>query len=437
MTKKKLLLIKPSYTSGLWGISLFKMIPQSLMNLGSLVLEKKPGWSVEIVDNNFEGINFNKKADLVGITVNTAQAIDGYRIADGFISKGVPVILGGIHATFCLDEAKKHANCVVTGEAEEIFLHIIDDFENNRLKDVYAGGIIQDLSVIPRQHYELFSKYKYFLPNIIQATRGCPINCDFCSVTQFNGSKVRFRPIADVVGAIQNLKDNGKKYLGRTCFFFADDNIFIDKNYAEDLFKAIAPMDVRWGSQSSIFIAKNMDLLNLAYKSGCRALLIGFESIYQTSLQEMHKKYNVNEYEKLIGNIHKAGIAIDASLIFGFDNEKESVINETVDFLIKNEIELAQFSVLTPYPGTTLHNKMTAQGLIDIDTWNDYSQFRMVFKSDNWYHDNLNTALLRAYKRFYSNKSILYRVSKVFKRMKPQYGLFIGKLNWQFKSFQP
>jgi radical SAM superfamily enzyme YgiQ (UPF0313 family) len=435
--KKKLLLIKPSYTNGLWGIDIFKMLPQSLMNLGSLVLEKRTNWNVEVLDNNFETIDYNLKVDLVGISINTSQANKGYKIADKFRSKGVPVILGGIHATYCFDEAKQHADCVVKGEAEGIFLSVLDDFENKNLKDSYNGGIVEDLSIIPRQHFELFSKYNYSMPNIVQATRGCPINCDFCSVTKFNGSKIRFRPISAVVDDIKNIKKYGKKYFGRTGFFFADDNIFIDKAYAMELFKAIIPLEVRWGSQSSIYIARDMELLKLARQSGCRALLVGFESIYQDSLQEVHKKYNVAEYEKMIYNIHKAGIAVDASLIFGFENENESIVKETVNFLIRNEIELTQFSILTPYPGTKLYDKMVQNDLITNYNWDYYDQFHMVLKHKNWSTDSLNTALLEAYKLFYSYKSIYFRVRRAATRTNYKYGVFLAKMNWQYRSFNP
>ncbi len=434
---KSLLLIQPSYTNGLWGVDLFKILPLSLMNLGSIVLERKPNWSVQVLDTNFERINFNASVDLVGISINTSLANRGYAIADTFRSKGIPVILGGIHATFCPEEAAKHADCIVTGEAEEIFINIIDDFEQNQMKSRYDGSLVSDLSIIPKQHLELFKGYNYTVPNIVQATRGCPLNCDFCSVAKYNGSRLRYRPIANVIADIKNITASGKKYFGRTGLFFADDNIFIDKEYAKELFRAITPLNIFWGSQSSIFLARDPEMLSAAHRSGCRALLIGFESVDQNSLKEIHKKYTVGEYEKVISNIHKAGIAVDASIIFGFQHEDMSVIDRTINFLIKNKIELAQFSILTPYPGSTLYAEMTKNNLINNYDWHYYDQFHMVWNHKRWSVEELNRALLKAYKKFYSYRSICSRVVDHYKRMGSKCGIVTAKMNLQYRRFNP
>ncbi|MFH1726900.1 MAG: radical SAM protein [Pseudomonadota bacterium] len=439
MSKKirRLLLIKPAFKNGLWGIDLFKMPPLSLVNIGSLVLENCPNWEVEFLDNDFEKINFNGNYDLVGITVSTSLANAAYSIADKFRSSGVSVILGGIHATFCFEEAKKHADCVVKGEAEEIFLQVLRDFENNKMHAFYDGGTIKDLSSIPKQRFELIAKYNYFVPNVIQATRGCPGKCAFCSAQKFNGSRVRYLPVDKVVENIKNVKKYGKSFFGQFGLFFADDNIFTNKEYAKELFKKITPLRIRWGAQCSLNIAKDQELLTMARKSGCRALLVGFESINQEALNEVNKGYSVHDYEKMIFNIHKAGIAVDASVIFGFENEDKNTIEKTVKYLIKNEIELAQFSILTPYPGSKLYDSQVKQSKIKIWDWNHYDQFHMVSKHHTWSIDELNDGLINAYRSFYSIRSIFKRMYKNFKRMNYHYGLISSKMNFQFRKFNP
>jgi len=437
MKRKKILLIKPRATSGLWGIDVFKVLPQSLMNLGSLVVEHCHDWDVEVIDNNFEEIPHEVDADLVGITMNTSQAVRGYRIADALRNNGVPVIVGGVHPTYCPEEAAKHADSVIMGEAEEIFPEVLNDFANNNLKASYAGGILHDLSLIPKQDYSLFDKYNYYITNVVQATRGCPIRCDFCSVTQFNGAKVRLRPIEDVLEAIQNIIRNGKRHLGRRgIFFFADDNVFINKKYAKELFTAMIPLNVRWATQSSIYIARDKELLELAYRSGCRALLIGFESIHQESLNQINKKYHVNEYAEMINRIHQVGIQVDASIIFGFEHEAPSIIQDTVDFLIENEVELAQFSILTPYPGSDYHKKMDEEGRIIHQDWNKYDQFHMVTDHPSWPVEKLNEELLNAYRKFYSYSSIFQRIKRLFFK-KAHYGIMTAIMNLQYRAFNP
>lgn len=222
-----------------------------------------------------------------------------------------------------------------------------------------------------------------------------------------------------------------------TAFFFADDNIAIDKEYARNLFKAMIPLNVRWGSQVSIHLAQDTELLRLAYQSGCRSVYIGFESIYQKSLDEVHKNINVEKYEDLIKNIHDQGIAIDASIIFGFEDEDRNAIQKTIDYLIENEIELAQFSSLTPYPGTTFYDKLKQNDLIDLQkyNWTYYDQFHRVYDTQTWQVEDLNSALIDAYKKFYSLKSINYRMRKLRKRMNWPYVLFLTYMNWQFRRF--
>jgi len=398
----KLTLIMPKWQTGLWNIRIWRIPPLGLALLAALTPEE---FDIELIDENVEKINFHE-TDVVGISVMTPIANRAYEIADKYRAMGAKVILGGIHASMLPEEAIKHADSVVIGEADDIWPNVMDDFKQGKLKRFYRAKKFPDLSKLPFSRKDLLkrNKYFYFLDSI-QTSRGCPFGCDFCSVSEFNGRIVRHRPVEHIIEEIKNSKSLLKRYV-----FFADDNIAGDFSYAKKLFEELIPLNIKWVGASSLPIAKNEKLLKLAAESGCKGLFIGFESLSQNALKEVHKAYKVEEYERLIKKIHDHGIIIQGAFIFGFDNDDKTVFKKTVDFCYRNDIEIAQFTTLTPLPGTKLFNRLQKEKRIFTYNWDFYDTLHAVFKPKNLTPQELQNGVIRAYQELYSTKSIFKRI---------------------------
>jgi radical SAM superfamily enzyme YgiQ (UPF0313 family) len=331
---------------------------------------------IEIINDSIEEIDYNENVDLVGITSITATAPRAYEIADKFREKGVPVIMGGMHASALPEEAIKHVDAVVIGEAEGQIKPLLKDFKNGKLKKFYASEKRPDIKHIPLPRTDLYEKKnKYYKEmHMIQTTRGCPFNCDFCTVTHFFGQTYRTRAIEDIVREIKTVSR-------RTLIFFVDDNIAGNPKYAKELFKALIPLNIKWFGQASLVIAKNRELLRLAARSGCISLFMGIESVSQSSLKEVGKSMNkVEDYKESIKTIHDHGIAIIGAFIFGFDSDNKSVFEETVSFIDRNHIELPSLAILTPLPGTRLNERMEKAGRIISRDWSKYTVGEVVFQ---------------------------------------------------------
>jgi radical SAM superfamily enzyme YgiQ (UPF0313 family) len=331
---------------------------------------------IEIINDSIEEIDYNENVDLVGITSITATTPRAYEIADKFREKGVPVIMGGMHASALPEEAIKHVDAVVIGEAEGQIKPLVKDFKNGKLKKFYASEKRPDIKHIPLPRTDLYEKKnKYYKEmHMIQTTRGCPFNCDFCTVTHFFGQTYRTRAIEDIVREIKTVSR-------RTLIFFVDDNIAGNPKYAKELFKALIPLNIKWFGQASLVIAKNRELLRLAARSGCISLFMGIESVSQSSLKEVGKSMNkVEDYKESIKTIHDHGIAIIGAFIFGFDSDNKSVFEETVSFIDRNHIELPSLAILTPLPGTRLNERMEKAGRIISRDWSKYTVGEVVFQ---------------------------------------------------------
>jgi len=287
----------------------FKIPPLGLLNVAATTPEDV---KITLTDENVEPINFERKRDLAGITVMSSAAPRAYEIADTLRKKGVPVVLGGPHASALPDEAIQHADSVVIGEAEGVWERLIDDFKKygkKGLKKFYKNEEKPDLSEVPFPRWDLLKKEKYIVTKVLHATRGCPYNCSFCSVTKLFGRKIRKRPVEKIVECIE--KNSGKSLKDRF-FVFLDDNIMGDRVYAKELFKALVPYKLIWMSQASVNCAYDEELLALAAKSGCKALFIGFETILPQALEEIGKHQNkIDFYLEAIKRFHKYGIFVE------------------------------------------------------------------------------------------------------------------------------
>lgn len=422
----KLTLIMPKWKHGLWKIRVFRLPPLSLIRLASSTSKE---WKVEIIDENIEKIKYDD-TDLVAISAMTPLVNRAYEIADTYRKKGVKVVLGGIHPSVVPMEAIKHANSVVIGEADLIWKEVLNDFKNDKLKRFYKVKKAPDLSKLSLQRKGLV-KNKYFFPNFIQSTRGCPFGCDFCSVSSFSGKKIRNRPVDQVVKEIKNFKGLRKKHV-----FFADDNIAANPAYAKKLFKALKPLKMKWASQASINIARDEKLLKLAADSGCKALFIGFESINQNCLKEIHKGYYVKEYKKLINRIHDHGISIEGAFMFGFDHDDKSVFKKTLDFFLEVNFDFVQLTPLTPLPGTKRFERLKKEKRIFSYNWDKYDCTHVIFKPKKMSVKELRDGINWCYENFYSRKSVRKRMLALMPKLDLKYLLLIYFINRDYSKIR-
>jgi len=369
-----------------------------------------PDVEVSITDENVTDIDFKKVIDLVGITVLTSTAKRAYEIADTFRSRGVKVILGGIHPSILPGEAEAHADAVVIGEAEGIWPEVIEDFRSDRLQKEYRRNGHPDLAGLPVPRRDLFAQGSYFIPNTISTSRGCPYACSFCSVTSFFGHTYRCRPVDEIAKEIESL--DLKKPL-----IFVDDNIAGNPRFAKDLFRAIIPFKLTWLGQASVTIANDKELLRLAAESGCAGLLIGFESIYDANLATMGKKINTaSNFEGVIRMIHSYGIAIHGCFIFGLDGDDEDIFKRTVRFAQDMRLETAQFGFALPHPGTALYNSLDKEGRIISKDWSKYNA-EIVFEPKLISRETLQKGHDWASPEFYSLPSIARRIGVVHRHL--------------------
>lgn len=378
---------------------------------------------VTITDETVEPLNLDESVDLVGIGAMSTYTPRAYEIADTYRAKGVPVVMGGIHASLMPDEALQHADAVVVGEAENIWGKVIQDAEQGFLRGIYKSDRPADMSRIPMPRLDLLKRDRYMTANSLQTTRGCPFSCDFCSVTEFFGNTYRLRPVEQVAAEVRNLQQR----FGARFVAFVDDNIVGNRKYAKELFRALIPLKIKWGSQGSLTMAKDDELLTLAQESGCVSMFVGIESLSDATLKAANKKINnAAEYEEAIKKIHDHGIMINGGFIFGFDTDDEGVFERTVEFVLKNRITLPTYHVLTPLPGTKLYYKLKAEGRIFDFDWSKYNSGNAVFYPKLMAPETLQEGYFWAFHETYKVSSIARRVlhpqQRLFQRLALNYG---------------
>jgi radical SAM superfamily enzyme YgiQ (UPF0313 family) len=410
----KILLVVPALSK---GRSRFLRMPQ--LTLGVISALTPPEIEVDVVEEEIEEVNFDKHYDLVGISCMTPIAPRAYQLASVLRKKGAKVVLGGIHPTVMPDEAISHCDCVVIGEAEGCWVELIDDFRQNRLKKFYRS-FNSDMAKFPTA--KLTNHHTPFQVVPIFCSRGCPYNCEFCSVTNLYGKKLRHRQIEDIVKEIA-IRENKK-------FFFLDDNIIGDVKFAKELFTALSDLKIQWVGQSSISLAKDRDLLMLAEKSGCAGLFIGIESVSSYNLKKLRKAPDsAEDYSRSIKVIKDAGILFHASLVFGFDDDDKSIFERTLNFLYKNRIPSATFNILTPYPGTAIFNRFKKEGRLLSQNWQDYNHITVVFRPKNMSPEELAEGFLWLGKNFFTKTSI---VTRFFHSI--NHPLLYFSLNWGLRE---
>ncbi len=382
-----------------------------------------PDIDVSITHEIFEDIDFEEKVDIIGITSITTNIFRAYEIAAEFRKRNVYVVLGGIHVSMMPDEAAKHADTIFIGEAEETWPQFLKDFQNGNAKKAYKAEKPPSLADLPVPSWSLIDKSRYLCFDVfhryklkgaypIQSSRGCNFSCDYCSTSRmFGRAGLRTRPITDVVNEIQSI--NAKR------LFFMDDNIFADPAYTKDLFRALIPLNIKWGGQGVICAADDEELIKLARKSGCYFIVAGLESITPKVLESLGKKNDkVGNYIKNIEVFKKAKIDLDVSMMFGFDDDEPSVFKNTCDFLVKCCVPYVSWLPLTPFPGTVFYKRLKNQGRLKDEKWwlkinPDMKEkiYGLLYTGTKMDENNFCDNFYYHYRRFYSFKNILKRLA--------------------------
>jgi radical SAM superfamily enzyme YgiQ (UPF0313 family) len=439
--KMKVLLIAP--TSGRWKAAATSKIFNgrtfrfSLLSLLCVAAETPPHIKVKIVDEQVEEIPWDERFDLVGITCMTALAPRAYEISNVFRRKNIPVVLGGMHPTLCPEDASLHADAIVIGDVEGTWEQILSDAQQHQLKKTYHSQFkeLSNLKKVPRN---LLNESSYSTINAVQATRGCPNSCEFCAVSAFHNKTQRQRPVEEVIEEVSSIR-------GRF-FIFVDDNLTADKEYAARLFKALIPLNKYWATQSTISIADDPVFVALAAEAGCIGLFIGIGTFSAQNLNSVSKNCNrVEKYRAALRLFHSYGIAVEAGIVFGFDNDGPKVFQNTLKLLDEMEIDLIQASIFTPLPGTGKFEKM--QHRIFDWNWANYDFHSVVFQPHKMSAESLQAGHDWLTREFYRPWRIIRRIWRHLRRSRSLAGLpylaavnlaYYGRVfNWQIRGFNP
>ena len=377
--------------------------PLTLTTLAALVPEEFDA-EITIQDEGVEPLDLNFSADLVGITAITGTALRAYKIADELRSRGHKVVLGGVHPTLLPDEAAEHADAVVTGYAERAWVELLRDFAAGKLQRRYSYPTGRDLSGVPIARRDLLQKKRYATVNSIEATRGCPHKCEFCVVpTAWHGIYAH-RPVEEVIAELRTFE-------GRHALFI-DLSPVEDVEYAKALYRAMIPLKIRWLGLATTRLAEDLELLKLAAQSGCKGVLIGFESVSQNSLDRIQKQFHAaDRYGECVQRLHDHGIGIQACFVYGFDDEDESVFERTVEFVDRTKIDLPRYAVATPFPGTPLYRRLEADGRLLHRNWSLYDVEHVVFEPIGMSPERLQEGLQWSWEQSYGWRSILHRLT--------------------------
>lgn len=363
-----------------------------------------------IIDENVQPIDFDTDADLIGISFMTFNAPRAYEIAARFRERGKTVIAGGYHPTFLPEEAIQHADAVCVGEAEYNVPRMIEDFRAGRLQLFYRSDLV-DLADLRVPDRELLPRRRYLTPNVLQATRGCPYRCKFCSIAAFHRYRIRTRPVEAVIDELRTL--------GRHVVFM-DDNIVGDREYALQLFENMIPLRKRWFSQCGIHIADDPELLQVAVRSGCGGLFVGLESLSQRTLSQWTKGPNRSgEYVRQIRRLHDSGIAVYAGFVFGADEDTADVFRQTLDFLTEADVDALQATRLTPFPGTPLFREMDRAGRILDRDWSHYDFAHVVYEPLQMSREDLDLGVAWISRQFYSRRRVARRLQRELAYLPP------------------
>ncbi|KGO95651.1 B12-binding domain-containing radical SAM protein [Flavobacterium enshiense] len=432
MTKPRILLISPTgldkngkpiiqrktYLPGLTMLQLAAITPEN--------------FEVTCVSETSEPIPWDEDWDIVGMSaMGGAGLIRAYQLGDEFKKKGSLVVMGGIAITlFDEERTRPHTDVIIKGEAEDTWVRFLNDYLNKEVKPLYKMEAVPDVKTFPVPSYHKFNLKYYGFWRPVQATRGCPFPCTFCSISEFFKRSYRKRPVDQVIRDVRAAKASGTKYIA-----FIDDNIGVDFNYCRELWTALIPEKIIWISQCSLHIAKDDEMLKLAYQSGCRILSFGIETVNEVSLAQIEKEWNEpTKYEEAFAKIKSHGIEISTEMILGLDGDDETVFEKTFDFLMRNKIAVPRMYILTPVPGTPLHKQFMDEGRIFDHDIQKYVGGSAVFYPKNMTAQRLEEGYWQLYKKLYSTKNILKRLNGNDANLELFMRLFVFGTNMTYRN---
>lgn len=413
----RILLISPTHYGSDGSLHKTTRYWTSGLTLPYLKALTPPGHEVEFVDELFYDVDLDFEGDLVGITAMGPQVQRAYDLADHFRKRGLRVVLGGTWVTLNVEKSLEHADAVVAGEAEEAWPRLLADFCEGRNRGVYRTEKWHDLVDLPRidyttlplLKYEAFKKswlYRMYFHWPIVFSRGCPHPCEYCAVQTYYRRSYRTRPVDEVIDELKTIKA-----LGANRILFLDDNPIAHPEKAKELFRQMIPLGLKWASQSTINIARDAELLDLAARSGCVSLSIGLESINEASLDSVSKGFNLpKRFQRDLAAIRAKGIQIIALLMVGLDGDTVDTFGRSLQFLIDNKISFLKLFTPCPYPGTKYYDDMSAAGRILVNDWGRYDYGSPIIKPAQMSPDEMMDGFKYVYQGFYSASAIAKRL---------------------------
>ncbi len=376
-----------------------------------------PGVSVDLVDEYIDPIDYDVETDLVALSAKTSCVTYAYEVARRFRAHGKRVVLGGIHASLRPEEALEHVDCVVTGEAEQLWPTVVRDLERGELKERYDAVGFPPMDALPAPAWGK-AKADEYLFHQIQTTRGCPFRCRFCSVPDISGQDFRFKPVSCVIAELKALpKSRGPIASGKP-LYIVDDNFISRVRYTKDLLRAMIPLKrtgliPSWSAETTLNVANDEEMLDLFRDAGCSTLIIGFESVTEASLAAMDKPVNFClTYQEAVDRIHARGMTIIGNFIVGFDTDTRGVFKQTLDFIQKTGILYPFFSILTPMPGTNLFEEYKAAGRLDHENWHLYDTRHVVFEPTHMTREELMDGYVWLYENAYGADRLYDRIER-------------------------
>lgn len=374
--------------------------PLTMPTLAAMIPDDVPA-TVRVIDEMVEPVDLNAEADLVGLTGITSASTRAYELAAHFRAKGAKVVMGGVHATLMSEEALQHVDAVVRGHAEESWPQLLRDFRDGRLQRLYDLTNPSASLVVPPDRRHL-KRSQYVASNTVEMSRGCNKRCDFCVAHRFNPT-YQTKDLERVMAEIRALP--GKLVT------FLDPNLIGDVRHAKEFFRELAKLKRYWVGCVSIDIVRHPELLEEMIRSGAKGFLIGFETLEQETLDGINKAFNhPDEYLDAIRLFHRRGVMVQGSFVFGFDADTPEVFDTTVEFVQRAQIDLPQFTLLTPFPGTALYTRMEAEGRMLSRDWSRFNGHHAVFQPKHMTPQELEQGVRRVWGRVYSYQGIAQRL---------------------------
>jgi len=405
----KILLIHPQNYLHRWNTKIYRKVggyvPLTMPVLAALV-PKNIKADVRIVNEMVEEVDTTLDADLVGLSVITGTSYRAYEIADAFRKRGITVVMGGIHASLMTEEVLLHADSAIVGFAEQSWPRLLNDFVNGSLKKIYRQELDYRFNNNPLPKKDYARLNPYMVADTMELTRGCPHQCEFCILKGFLNGAYFKKPIDEALSELKTLK--GK------CVFFLDANLIGDKEYAKEFFAQMIGMKKWWAGCVTSDVAEDDKLLNIVAKSGCKGVLMGFETLCQDTLGRIDKSFNkANRYKDVVRKLHKYGIAVHACFVFGFDNDAPDVFNQTLRFVEEEKIDFPQYTICTPFPGTPIYEKLLSEGRILTKKWSLYNGQNCVFRPKQMSSEELESGTRSIQSKTYRVRSIMKRINQL------------------------